>query len=255
MKYITANLRKDNYNPSDLFFLPIDILRDLKFWFKYVDLVKEIPIANILSNPSMNIYGSTDASDNYGGWLIGKYWSIYKFDDTNKHFHINQKELHTILSALYRLKHKLTGKKVHLYVDNKVAVSSIINKWSSKFNIMMFVYELCHLLIKYKIFVYVEWISSHSNTLSDALSRCKDEPKYYDIFWNQIKLYNYQINSVPTKTIVFNDFQFLNKKLNNNLTIKDEYLNFINFMNLPPSLKINKTYPNYGNDFKLDNVP
>ncbi len=170
MKYITYNLRSEIYKTSDIFLLPLDIINDLKFWFKYTNLVSNIPIADIIYKPSITIYGSTDASNKYAGWIVGKKWSFYKFENTDKKLHINQKEFHCVLSVLNTLKESLTGKKVHLYIDNSTTVNGIIKKWSKTYDIMKFIHELCLFMIEYKIHVYVDWISSASNVIADSLS-------------------------------------------------------------------------------------
>ncbi len=248
MKYIQKNLRSDDYNPSNIYFLPLDIIREFKFWFIYIDLVKDIPIENILTNNSkMNIYGATDASDDFGGWIIGNHWSYFEFD--NKNWHINCKELYALLCAVYTLKSELTGKRIHIYIDNKTAELAMANKWSGSMSIMLFVYELCHLMIEYKIFVYVDWISSATNVLADALSR-----KQWDIFWNSINLFNLQVNKFPTKTIKYNDFKFINSNENDSVFMLEEYKDFINWLHLPESLRKLNPYPNYGDNFNVDNV-
>ncbi len=239
MKYLTYNIRTDLYKASDVILLPLDIINDFKFWFKYTTLVCDIPIADIIYKPSITIYGSSDASDAYGGWIVGKKWSFYKFNDTDKNLHINQKEFHTVLCLLNTLKHELTGKKLHIYIDNTTTVNGIINKWSKKYNIMTFIYELCLLMIEYKLYVYVDWISSATTVIADSLSR-----KKFKLFWKTIKIHNMIVEPTPTKTKYYDNYSFKNPKLNNSMTIKQEYYNFIYFMNLPLSIRNQYHYKN-----------
>ncbi len=255
MKYITFNLRSELYSKYDILLLPLDIIKDLKFWFIYIDLVSNIPIINILNNPKISIYASSDASQNFGGWIIGNKWSFYEFSEIDKkQFHINQKEFHCILSLLNTLKHELTGKKIHISIDNNTAVTGIKRKWSKTHNIMMFVYELCHIMIKYKILIYVDWISSATNVLSDALTRFQDDKSYMNLFWNTIKLHNYKIDKKPTPTIYFNDYLFTNKLIDDKFSVKDEYVEFIKYINLPFEIRKNKSYNNYGKKFSVYNI-
>ncbi len=255
MKYITFNLRSELYSKYDILLLPLDIIKDLKFWFIYIDLVSNIPILNILHKPKITIYASSDASQNFGGWIVGNKWSFYEFSKSDKkNLHINQKEFHVILSILNTLKHELTGSKIHISIDNNTTVNGIKQKWSKTHNIMMFVYELCHIMIKYKILIYVDWISSATNVLSDALTRFQNDNSYMTIFWNTVKLHNYIIDRKPTKTIYFNDYLFTDKLIDDKFSVKDEYAEFIKYMHLPFSIRQNKPYYNYGKKFSLDNI-
>ncbi len=249
MKYIIANLRDINYKPSNIYILPLDILYDFKFWFIYVDLVKNIPIINILQTSIISITGSTDASDKSAGWIIGNKWSFYNFNDNDKHLFIYQKEFHCVLSAINTLKSELTGQTVHLCIDNLIVVTTLIKKWTFNYNLMMFLYELCHILIKYKILIKVDWISSATNILSDSLSR--DD---FDSFWDEITLHNLIVDPAPINTLYYNDYNYIQKFDMPNNDIKNEYFKFINFIETPSYKLKNKSYTNYGNNFKIENI-
>ncbi len=253
MKYIYQNIRSGKFNKYKIYILPLNIIYEFKFWITYPQLVKNIPISEIISIPYSNtIYGFTDASNLSAGWIIGSKWSLYDFDSShfvNDESHINQKELHCVLSAIYTLKSELSGRKLHLYIDNSVTVSAIANKWSSNFNIMIFIYELCHILIKYKIFIYVEWISSATNILSDSLSRHK-----LDIFWNHVNLFHLIVDDFPTNTIIYNDFNYTNNFISKDYSIQSEYNDFIKFVNLPLSIRKYSKYHNYAKNFQLYNL-
>ncbi len=156
---------------------------------------------------------------------------------------------HAVLTVVNTFKDKLTGKKLVLYIDNSTAVASIRKKWSNSMQIMMFIYDLCILMIKYKCLIYVDWISSNSNGVSDALSRCN-----WDTFWNIVNLYQMTINPLPTTSLYYNNFRFINNDKYMENKFINEYNEFAQFLNLPFNTRLQKGYYNYDSHFNLNNV-
>ncbi len=165
IKSIYDNIRNHNIKKTCFYILPLSLLREFKFWYIFSDMIKILPLQQVFNFPSLKIYGSSDASQSAGGFIIANVWSYYNFKKAHKHWHINQKELHVVLTALYTLRKQITGKTLHIFIDNKVAVYALKKKWSKKYNIMFFVYELCILMLKFKFLVQISWISSHNNIL------------------------------------------------------------------------------------------
>ena len=99
------------------------------------------------------------------------------------------------------LKHFLTGKKLILLSDNQTLFWAMKRHWSSGM-MMPFIYELCLLQMKYKIWIWFEWIPTQYNILSDALSR-------EDLlsFWRAIHLYNFQVDNEPLRLNYVYNFQ------------------------------------------------
>ena len=204
--FIYETIRIHNIKKTTWIQLPDYILLDLKFWLEYAQFIKEVPIESILRPPSSVIYASTDASDFAGGFLCGDIWSTFLFTETHKkNWHINQKEAFVILNMIYNLRDKLTGKKVIVHIDNTTTFHSISKKWSKTYKIMIFVYEICLLMIKYNIFVWVEWISSTANIFADALSRYQIQR-----FRQATADFNIPIQPNPLQLQYFNDFKFNN---------------------------------------------
>ncbi len=249
IRLIHNYIRNGIYKKTDCLILPLYIIRDLRFWFLYSDNIKTVDIADIIYTPSIAIYGSSDACDTGAGFIIGNNWSPYKFDKEHiKNWHINQKELHAVLTAIHTFKNELTGKKLIMYIDNSTACYGIINKWSSTPQIMFFIYELCLLMIEYKIVVFVNWISSNNNGPSDALSRGNNKE-----FWRIKNLYNLQLNNKPTPSRYYRNFRFINNNKYCEFKYVNEYDEFVQFLKLPYNTRIIKGYYNYARSFSLNN--
>ena len=228
MGYIYDNFRTKIYSKNTIIALPLSIINDLKFWKKYALTIKTVPISYILNTPKINISGSSDACKNGAGFIIGPYWAKYKFKQNHLNWHINQKEAHAILTLLHTLRYKLTGSKLILYIDNEPIYNAMKRKWSPKPSIMMFIYEISLLLIEYKIWIYVDWIDSESNTLSDCLSR--DEMIK---FWKLSKIYELNLEYIPLKVDYFNNFKFVDDKCTKYENDMIEYQKFINWLKIP----------------------
>ncbi len=249
IRLIHAYIRNGLFTKTDCIILPLYIIRDIKFWYVYSDFIKTVDIADILYTPSIAIYGSSDACNTGGGFIVGEMWSLYKFDKLHcNNWHINQKELHTVLTVINTFKHNLTGRKLILYVDNTTACFGIIKKWSSIPQIMIFIYELCLLLIKYKIMLWVNWISSHNNGISDALSRFNEKE-----FINILHLFNLNISNNGIHSDYYRTWKFNTNEPFNNKQDNIEYKNFIAFLKLHKNRRLQKGYPNYGLNFNLNN--
>ena len=178
------------------------IVKDLKFWLAYSNLIRVVPMEDIIEKPLYQIIGSSDACDLGGGFVVGSKWSYYRF--THRHvneWEIAQKEAHAVLMIIENLKHFLTGKKLILLVDNQTLYWAMKRHWSSGM-MMPFIYELSLLQMKYRIWIWFEWIPTQFNILSDALSRGNLQS-----FWNAVHLYNFKLDSHPlTLNYVF-DFE------------------------------------------------
>ena len=85
----------------------------------------------------------------------------------------------------------------------------MLRKWSLKPKTMMFVYEMCLVLIEFDIQLCVEWASSINNKWADALSRLKLESS------KQLnEIYKLNLHQNPIQCKIKKDFTFIkNKKL------------------------------------------
>ena len=202
ISHIHKTIRLHKAYRAKCWLLPTCILKDLKFWLKYVDLIKEVPMRWVLNSPTIQMIGSSDACDFGGGFCIGKFWSYYRFIPAHREWQIDQKEAHAVIMLLHNLKHILTGKKLVLYVDNAVLFWAMARHWAGE-RMMPCIYEICNLMMEYKICVWFEWIPTECNTLADSLSRFE-----LDTFWKWIKLHNMRVNDKPFQMTYIKDFVF-----------------------------------------------
>ena len=196
--FIYQNIRQDKNLKLRWFILPESVITDLKFWLRYIDILQEVKMARILYTPSIQINGSSDASNFGAGYCIGDMWSNYRFTHEHKNsLHINQKEAHAILTLIETLKYKLTGKRLVLFVDNTAVFYAMCNRWAGP-QLMPFVYETSIKMMEYKIDIWFEWIPTESNVLADTLSRFKTNE-----FWEWVNLYNIRLrpHKTPSKYI------------------------------------------------------
>ena len=191
--FIFKNIRHDKKLKLKWFKLPKIIIKDLHFWLKYLDLIEEVDMIRIIQTPSIQIMGSSDASNFGAGFCIGSAWSFYKFTNAHKKsLHINQKEAHVVLTAIETLKHQLTGRRLILMVDNTSVFYAMCKRWA-KPRLMPFVYEVSLKMMEYKIDIWFEWIPTQCNVLADTLSRFKLQE-----FWQWVNLHNFKIDSKKT---------------------------------------------------------
>lgn len=228
ISYIHDNFRNNTYNKNHFYVLPISVLLDLKYWLKFSEYAKSVTMDSILNAPSFTLCASTDASSNGGGYIFEQNWSMYKFSIQHQNnWFIAQKEAHVILSFIETFKFQLTGKSILICLDNEVFYYAMCHKWSPKRSIMIFVYEVCLLMIKYKIQIHFRWIESAVNSFADALSRFK-----LNDFHQLIKLYRIKIANNMTKTNYFNEFTLAHSKQINYQNDMIEYKQFINFLKI-----------------------
>ena len=184
------------------FKLTTAIIKDLRFWLSYSQLLKTVPMEDIIKAPSYQIIGSSDACDLGGGFVVGTHWSYYRFIDRHiNKWEIAQKEAHAVLMIINNLKNWLTGKKLILLIDNQTLFWAMKRHWASGM-MMPFIYELSLLQMKYKIWIWFEWIPTQYNILSDALSRGN-----LNSFWQAVELYNYKVDKKPLRLKYVFDFE------------------------------------------------
>ena len=103
---------------------------------------------------------------------------------------------------LYNLREELTGKKLILFVDNSVLYWAMVRHWAGE-RMMPCIYEICNMMMEYKICVWFEWIPTDCNVLADTLSR-HDELA----FWEWINLFNIEVNPKPLQLDYISDYVF-----------------------------------------------
>ena len=152
-------------------FLPIRLVNDFKFWLRYLDRIQTVPIVTIIEQPTTKLYAETDASDTHGGVWMGRHWFAYPFEKSDRQWNIALKEAHAVVMLMYNMRDILTGNTVVIFIDNQALFHSVRRKWSPTRTMMIFIYEICLLMLEYRMDIWVEWISSEVNIGADALSR------------------------------------------------------------------------------------
>ena len=210
--YIHSHIRLHKNYRTLCFKLPQCVIRDLVFWKKYIPLIKEVPMSTIIREPSVTLYGSSDACDEGAGFVISNLWSFYKFSKSHRdRWHIDQKEAHAVIMLLHNYRRFLTGKKIILFIDNSVLYYAMIRHWAGE-RMMPCIYEICHLMMEYKINIWFEYIPSDCNKMADSLSRYQ-----FDVFWKWVKIHNITVKPKPVKVEYISKFKFmswLNRDLN-----------------------------------------
>ena len=219
LNHIFKNIRSGKIKKTDWVVLPLSVIDDLKFWRQYADFIRSVPMTEILQITSFTISAATDASSTTAGVMIGSEYFYYDFLKEHSKWHINQKEAHALLTMIETQKLKLTGRTVRVYIDNQVLFYAMSRKWSSKRSMMMFIYEICLLLIRYKINIYVEWIGTKRNTIADCLSR-----KNMNDFYRECNKYNMIHKQIPF--IYYDNFTFDENSHSKQMDYDREYQEF-----------------------------
>ena len=204
VSFIHKTLRKHKHYRTLIFRLPDCVINDLKFWLKYVNLIKDVPMYSIIKEPSIEMIGSSDACNTGGGFVVKDIWAFYVFKEQHLNLQIDEKEAHAVIMLLHNLRRELTGRKLILYVDNSVLFYAMSRHWAGE-RMMPCIYEICLLMMKYRISVWFEWIPTECNKLADTLSRTNTQE-----FWEWVKFHNLEMRPNPKTLYYVNEYNFTN---------------------------------------------
>ena len=170
-----------------------NIIMDFNFWLAFFSSFREVPMKNIINKPDITFIASTDASNDYAGFICNKYWSHFKIPPivVNK-WTIAQKEAYTVLDMIHNMKHILINSSILLFIDNQNVHFALKNKWAKTPNLMRIIYEISLLSMQYNISIWSHWIPSRVNIMADMLSR----RKFID-FRLYMKTYKLPIHQAP----------------------------------------------------------
>lgn len=116
----------------------------------------------------------TDASNiGFGAYMDGEWFALTYSGRyvTLKEHSINWRELHVAVKALVTWARHNAGGYILFHIDNS-AVCGMLNKlYTPATDLMEMVREWCLTVEKYNLHVCVVYISTHDNTIADALSR------------------------------------------------------------------------------------
>lgn len=163
----TICLITNDFDYSTRVNIPVFVHKDLRWWEN--SLVDKVGFVRS-TKFDLTIY--TDASNS--GWGatngINSVWGFWSVEQT--HWHINYKELYTILLAIDTLPNVPDNAQILLRVDNTTAIS-YINKMGgvrhAKYNkLARIIWQRAEAR---NIFLFASYISSKDNSEADALSR------------------------------------------------------------------------------------
>ena len=193
VNWIYEHCRNNRRRSKKLVILPLRIVRALQFYLRALKYLQRSTFDEILGVSNHHITAASDACSNAGGFWIANKWSTYGYKDDDRKWHINFKEAHAVLTLIHTFGESLAGKRLKLFVDNKVVVMAYANKWSKSRFMMRFIFEIAMALMKYNISLFIEWTASDDNRLADMLSRGKVRE-----FKNECKASGFRVDRYPT---------------------------------------------------------
>lgn len=151
--------------------LSSEVRQDLLWWARYIDsfngkslLLDKVPIECVC----------TDACDDGAGGIFGRDWFYYNWSQDwpqARNFHINEKEVLAVALAAHRWAPSWCNKRIIIYSDNSVTVSSI-NKGSSRNGaIMKCLRSLFWLSATFNFHLTARFVPGILNTVADSASR------------------------------------------------------------------------------------
>lgn len=155
--------------------LTSEFQRDIDWWLQASQKMNGVDFPFFAKiRPSDMLSFSCDASDvGYAGVFKNQWFAFTYTNKEAKRYLICYRELYAILVSLQLFGSHFTGKYVRVHCDNTTAIMGV-RKWSSRRNDLMFLLRQLHLLmIKFKCYIYIDYISSKDNYLADLLSRDK----------------------------------------------------------------------------------
>lgn len=170
-------LRKIYTSSAHLHSLPDYIKRDLCWWKTF------LPVYNGISMMAVNEWSepdnmlATDACLSGCGGVFGGQYFHAEFPEIikNKHLHINELEMLTIVVALKIWGVQLRGHRITIFCDNQSSCA-IINKGSSRSDFMQScLREICFLAASHEFELRAKHISGVNNRLADHLSRWEQD--------------------------------------------------------------------------------
>lgn len=149
--------------------LDADFKADLNWWRMYlrdwngISIIKSL---SIYSNFDLDLF--TDASDTA---LAGYYKGNWFVELADKSTSINFRELRAVVLAASTWGERWSGLRIRFYCDNQAAVHIINSGTSKSRQLMNLLRSLLYYAAKYQFEFRATYLSTHTNTIADALSR------------------------------------------------------------------------------------
>ena len=152
--------------------------KSLDLYLRFFLQFREVPIVDVLFQPSISITATSDASDLGGGFMCANSFCAYTFSrvpDSQGIVHqamdINKREAHAVLMLLWNCRHQLSGRELHLLVDNESVKWGLRKFWSKSDELVDWIEEITSLALALRIGFRVHYIPSRLNHVADQLSR------------------------------------------------------------------------------------
>lgn len=175
----TRNLQRASRNLSEevchkVFDVPSSALADCLWWTHNISTPGRI----FENDPT--IFISTDASDQGWGIQLGNSNISGTWSAVQSQWHINRKELFTVLIALVKFHNILQNKAVMIQSDNKSVVAYLRNQGGTKSMVLLeLTRKIYHLSAQMKAQLNVFYIPGRYNTMADRLSRGTALPDWH----------------------------------------------------------------------------
>ncbi|XP_063382987.1 uncharacterized protein LOC134669396 [Cydia fagiglandana] len=160
--------------PSTRRLMPVSALMDCQWWLENL----EKPGRIFQEEPS--IFLSTDASDLGWGIQINGKTLEGLWTPAQKLWHVNRKELHTVLIALECCQTTIATKTVMLQADNRTVISYLRNQGGTKsLTLLDLTKKRLMLAQELRVTLVPFYIPGRYNVIADCLSRNKSLPDWH----------------------------------------------------------------------------
>ena len=132
--------------------------------------------------PDITFYTDASLKIGLGGYSDNGFWFKNNWCDVNLYHPNNRdivwRELTAIFTFIHALKDTLHSKVLHVFTDNEACKYMLINMRSklTRPDLQCIINEICKILIKNAIILWIEHIPGKQNIIPDALSRNKPIP-------------------------------------------------------------------------------
>ncbi|XP_049872880.1 uncharacterized protein LOC126371606 [Pectinophora gossypiella] len=160
--------------PRRRFSIPPIVMTELNWW------LKNVRMATPIHYPDPSIFITTDAADVGWGAIVNSRHLWGGWNQSQKKWHSNMKELWTVFEVLQRLGYTLQGKTILLQSDNRTSIAYINKQGGTRSNKLL---EAAQKILHYCERVQCHLIARHIpglyNGIADGLSREKALPEWH----------------------------------------------------------------------------
>ena len=134
--------------------------------------------------PDVKLYTDASLKIGLGGYSDNGFWFQNNWQEFNLFYPNNRdivwRELVAIFSFIHAMRVSLQNKVVHVFTDNESCKYMLISMRSklTRPDLQCIINEICKILIKFAIILWVEHIPGKQNIIPDTLSRYKPIPTH-----------------------------------------------------------------------------